>query len=59
MTGMYLSTFGRLPTVAEHGACLEFLERQGRLYGGRPDERAAWADLAHALWNVKEFIFHQ
>jgi hypothetical protein len=27
------------------------------LHAGRQDDPAVWADLAHALFNVKEFIF--
>jgi Protein of unknown function (DUF1553)/Protein of unknown function (DUF1549)/Planctomycete cytochrome C len=51
--GMYLSAFGRPPTPEETSACLDFLGRQARFTG----DRAAWTDLAHALFNVKEFIY--
>jgi hypothetical protein len=47
--GMYLRAFGRPATDAECRRCLDFLERQ-------PGD-AAWADLAHVLFNAKEFIF--
>jgi hypothetical protein len=49
VTGMYLSAFARPPTADELAACLEFL-------AGR-DELAAWAALAHVLFNTKEFLF--
>jgi hypothetical protein len=44
---MYESAFARSPTETELAACLDFLK-------GQP---AAWTDLAHVLFNVKEFIF--
>jgi hypothetical protein len=50
--GMYLSAFGRTPTDAELAACRAFVE-------GKEDNVTAWADLAHALFNVKEFVFVQ
>ncbi len=50
---MYLGAFGRSPTETELGRCLAFL-RQGR---GNENDPAAWADLAHVLFNVKEFVF--
>ncbi len=53
--GMYEVGFGRKPTDAEEADALDFLIEQGKEYG-RTDERA-WADLAHVLFNVKEFIF--
>jgi hypothetical protein len=54
---MYVSAFGRPPTAAERGACLAFLEGQAKRYGVRADDAKVWADLAHTLFNVKEFIF--
>jgi hypothetical protein len=52
---MYEEALGRPPTEAEASAALAFLHEQARLYS--PDEARAWADLAHVLFNVKEFIF--
>jgi hypothetical protein len=54
---MYVSAFGRPPSAAELRSCLDFLERQAQLPGGKRDSQAVWADLAHVLFNVKEFIF--
>jgi hypothetical protein len=48
---MYLAAFGRPPSADEASACLEFVG------GGKANDPAAWADLAHVLFNVKEFIF--
>jgi mono/diheme cytochrome c family protein len=51
ITRMYQSAFARAPTEDELTAC------RGFLHGQR--DRAAWADLAHVLFNAKEFIFLQ
>jgi hypothetical protein len=48
--GMYLCAFGRPPTDAEVSACRAFVDGK---------DAKAWADLAHTLFNVKEFIFVQ
>jgi hypothetical protein len=50
LRGMYLTAFGRPITPDELRDCREFL--------GKGDTDAkAWADLAHTLFNVKEFVF--
>ena len=54
---MYQRGFARPPNPFESAACLQFLERQARLYPGKADDLAAWADLAHVLFNAKEFAF--
>ena len=54
---MYLSAFSRPPSAAELEACAQFLREQAGLHAGRQDDPAVWADLAHTLFNVKEFIF--
>jgi cytochrome c553 len=53
---MYLTAYGRPPADAELADALAFLAEQGKEYGGPGDVRA-WADLAHVLFNGKEFIF--
>jgi hypothetical protein len=57
ITGMYQSAFSRPPTDEEMKDCLDFLEQQGKAAGKKPNDVAVWADLAHVLFNVKEFIF--
>ena len=53
---MYISAFGRPPTEAELRNADLFLDDQGKQYGaGEP--LGPWPDLAHVLFNVKEFIF--
>ncbi|MEM7305317.1 MAG: PSD1 and planctomycete cytochrome C domain-containing protein [Planctomycetota bacterium] len=48
LDAMYLSAFSRPPTDAERQAAL------GYLGSGEPER---WADVAHVLFNVKEFVF--
>ena len=45
---MYEECFGRSPTDSERAQCEAFVNEAGE---------NAWKDLAHALWNVKEFVF--
>jgi mono/diheme cytochrome c family protein len=52
---MYLAAFGRSPLPDELQAAAEFIVEQSKT-GGEKEERA-WADLAHSLLNVTEFIF--
>jgi hypothetical protein len=48
--------FNRPPADDEAGWCLAFLKsRPGTSHDGT--ESAAWADLCHVLFNVKEFIY--
>jgi len=54
---MYVSAFGRPPTEGERAACLAFLEGQAKRYAVKAEDAKVWADLAHTLFNVKEFIF--
>jgi hypothetical protein len=53
---MYLAAFGRPPTEMEIQEATQFIARQTQQYGGGDPSRP-WADLAHVLFNVKEFIF--
>jgi hypothetical protein len=59
--GMYRRAFARPPSADELAATLEFLAAQARQHGvdfaAQPRHEAAWGDLAHALFNAKEFIF--
>ena len=58
---MYESAFARPPSETEVAEALAFIEGHGEALGIPAPERAAdvrvWADLAHVLMNVKEFIF--
>ena len=50
LKGMYLTAFGRAMTADELRECRDFLGK------GETDAKA-WAELAHTLFNVKEFVF--
>jgi hypothetical protein len=58
---MYLQAFGRPPTPAEGEEAIAFLHAQGAALelsaDARMSDERTWADLAHVLFNVKEFIF--
>jgi hypothetical protein len=54
---MYREAFGRRPEGDEVRGCVDFLESQVRLDGRSAHGAAAWTDLAHVLFNMKEFIF--
>ena len=57
ITQMFASAFGRKPTRSELSACSKFVEEQARLHDTGSNEVPPWKDLAHALFNVKEFIY--
>jgi cytochrome c553 len=59
VAAMYRLAFSRPPSQSEVAACLDFLDHQARLRGGKSADAAVWTDLAHALFNAKEFIFLQ
>jgi hypothetical protein len=54
---MYVSSFGREPTADETSACLQFVDTQAALHKTSADDWKPWADLAHTLFNTKEFIY--
>jgi hypothetical protein len=59
--GMYETAYSRRPTEQEVEEAVAFLKKQGEEYG-LSEEKAlvdvrTWTDLAHVLFNVKEFIF--
>ena len=58
---MYLAAFSRQPTSDEITASLGFIEQQAASYGVLAEKATTdprpWADLAHVLFNVKEFVF--
>jgi hypothetical protein len=58
---MYLAAFSRGPSDLEQSQAIEFLQSQASQYGLRDEaslsDHRVWADLAHVLMNVKEFVF--
>jgi hypothetical protein len=59
VTGMYLRAFSRPPETGELEQAVAFVETQAEELSAvnQESERRAWADLAHVLMNVKEFIY--
>jgi hypothetical protein len=61
--GMYVSAFSRNPSEEELAQSLAFLQTQAAEHGLAGDRALAdprvWTDLAHVLFNVKEFVFVQ
>lgn len=61
LTRFYEEALARSPSEAELKLAREFLKRQAAEYKIPEDQILAdarlWNDLAHALWNVKEFVF--
>ena len=53
---MYLEAFGRGATVEEVTAMTAFLNGQNAFYTPA-DSHRSWSDLAHVLFNAKEFVF--
>jgi hypothetical protein len=53
---MYTAAFGRMPTKDEAALAVEFVRDLSKDYG-QVDHPKAWSDLAHVLFNAKEFIF--
>jgi hypothetical protein len=55
---MYLDAFSRPPTADEISDATAFLDEQKTLYAAKDtNDRRVWADFAHVLFNVKEFIY--
>ncbi len=54
VTRMYQTALGRPPSETELRDCLDFLDEQSRL---ARSPMFAWTDLAHVLFNAKEFLF--
>ncbi len=55
---MYLTAFSRPPTASELDDARTFLTEQRALYGNsQTAAEQSWADFAHVLFNVKEFIY--
>ena len=56
----YLAAFGRPPSQNETAQALAFLKQYAAAKGSAPAnlmDEAAWSDLCHVLFNVKEFIY--
>jgi hypothetical protein len=55
---MFLRAYGRLPDSTDRAQISEFLGQQAARYpGATAEDPRVWADLAHVIFNSKEFIF--
>ena len=57
ITTMYQMAFARPPQEQEVRQAIAFLENQSKTTGKPLNDPALWGDLAHVLFNVKEFIY--
>ncbi len=57
VSALYLAAFGRPPQPDEQAAAIEFLASQSRELSASSQDPRIWSDLAHVLFNSKEFIF--
>jgi hypothetical protein len=53
---MYAAAFARQPSPEETEDALAFLKEQATALNCPPEDARPWADLAHVLFNAKEFI---
>jgi hypothetical protein len=53
---MYTAAFARQPSPEEVADALAFLKEQAASLNCAPEDARPWADLAHVLFNAKEFI---
>ncbi len=54
---MFHQAFGKPPSPVQIERIQQFLTQQAELYGAAEDDLRIWADLAHVLFNMKEFIY--
>jgi hypothetical protein len=54
---MYRAAFGRPPDADECRACVSFLAKQREMHGVDEASLLPWTDLAHTLFNAKEFVY--
>ncbi len=57
IASMYVDGFSRQPTDKEMEDCITFLEECQRATERTLDDGRLWAEFAHVLFNVKEFVF--
>jgi hypothetical protein len=57
IAAMFLAALGQPPTPAQLDLARQFLDSQAQLYAAAADDVRVWTDLAHTLFNMKEFVF--
>jgi hypothetical protein len=60
---MFVAAFARPPTSEETARLVKLVQRSAALHGASPDAllqfEPVWQDVAHAIFNLKEFIYVQ
>jgi hypothetical protein len=59
LRAMFLTALGREPSAAETSKWTEAVASFAASSGDVMSDRQAWTELAHALFNVKEFIYYR
>jgi hypothetical protein len=54
---MFHQAFSKPPTTDQLDRIRQFLAQQAERYGASEDDLRIWTDLAHVLFNMKEFIY--
>jgi hypothetical protein len=54
---MFQEALAKPPSSAQVERARRFLDQQASLYGAAADDPRIWTDLAHMLFNMKEFIY--
>jgi hypothetical protein len=54
---MFQEALAKPPNSAQIERVRRFLDQQASLYGATADDPRIWTDLAHMLFNMKEFIY--
>jgi hypothetical protein len=54
---MFQEALAKPPNAAQIERTRRFLDQQATLYGATADDPRIWTDLAHMLFNMKEFIY--
>jgi len=57
LTRMYRLAFGRDPSAEERAISAAYLEQEGAARGLARESVDLWQDVAHALYNAKEFVW--
>jgi hypothetical protein len=57
LEGMYLAAFARPPGPEEMAEADAFIREQASHLAASLEDPRVWADLAHVLFNAKEFIY--
>ena len=52
---LYLTAFARKPNASESSEAIAFLNSQGA--DRSENQRAAWNNLCHVMFNLKEFVY--